>query len=167
MGIEVAAYTALALTAYSTYEQGEANRKREQAASKQYQAEQRRAEVQNVRSVRQQIREQRLAAAGMTNVAAQAGGFGGSGLAGGIASTGSQLAGNLNYMGQIAAQNTQIGAAAMAGAQAQAQGAAWGSIGQFAGTIFQGAGGVSTILKPFSTRPSFGGGSGTFGEGQY
>ena len=80
----------LAITAYSTYQQGEAIRKQEQAATRQYQAEQRKSEIQNIRSVRQQIRESRLAAAGMTNLSAQVGGFGGSGVAGGIASTGSQ-----------------------------------------------------------------------------
>jgi len=123
-------------------------RKAGAAAQQQYAAEQRKAEVQNVRSVRQQIREARIAQASMTNTAALTGGTGGSGLAGGLGSVGSQLSGNINYMQQIAQQNTAIGAAAAAGAQAQSNAAIYGSIGQLGGTIFSAMGGPKALQTP-------------------
>jgi hypothetical protein len=117
------------------------------AAEKQYAAETKKAEVQNIRSVRQQIREQRITQAAMTNIAAQTGGMGSSALAGGLGSIGSQASSNLSYMSEIAEANTAIGAAQLEGARAQSAGAAkiaiaqsnaavWGSIGQLSGTIF-------------------------------
>ena len=104
-----------------------------QEQKEQFRAEQRKAEIQNIRSVRQQIREARMTQASMTNVAAQTGGMGGSGLAGGTSSVGAQLAGNLSYMSDIAEQNTAITNAAIAGAQAQSNATIFGSIGQAAG----------------------------------
>jgi len=77
--------------------------------------------------------------------------MGGSGLAGGISSVGTQLAGNMNYMQQIAEQNTAIGAAAAAGAQASSNAAVYGSIGQLGGTIFTALNGpkaLATALRP-------------------
>lgn len=125
-----------AASIYSTKQAGE-------AAKEQAQAQQRRAEIQNVRNVRQQIRESKLAQASMTNIAAQTGGMGGSGLAGGLGSVGSQTSGNLSYMADIAEQNTAISNAAISGAQAQSDAAMWGSIGKLSGTIFSGTTGVS------------------------
>ena len=126
------------------------------ASEKQYAAQQQQADVQNVRSVRQQIREQRMAQASMLNVGAQTGGMGGSGLAGGLGSIGSQAAGNLSYMSKIAESNTAIGAAQLEGAQAQSRGGAamataqanaamWGSVGQLSGTIFTASGGFKKV----------------------
>ena len=114
-----------------------------EASKQQAEAQQRRAEIQNVRAVRQQIREAKLAQASMTNIAAQTGGMGGSGLAGGLGSVGSQMSGNLSYMADIAEQNTAISNAAISGAQAQSDAAMWGSIGKLSGTIFSGTTGVS------------------------
>jgi hypothetical protein len=119
-----------------------------------YQAEQRRAEVQNIRAVRQQIRSARLAQAAMTNVAAQTGGTGSSAVAGGVSSIGSQLTGNINYMAQIAEQNTAIGQAQIASSQAQGQAAraqgraqVYGAVGDLAGTIFSAKGGWKAVLS--------------------
>ena len=117
---------ATAASAYSSYKSG-------QAQKEQYQAESRKAEVQNIRSVRQQIREARMTQASMTNVAAQTGGMGGSALAGGLSSVGSQLAGNLNYMSDIADQNTAITNAAISASQYQTSATIFGQIGSFAG----------------------------------
>jgi hypothetical protein len=127
--------------------QASEQRKAGKAAQRQYEAEQRRAEVQNIRSVRQQIREARLAQASMTNVAAQTGGMGGSAVAGGVSSVGTQLAGNLNYMQQIAKENTAIGAAAVEGAQAISNAAVYGSVGKISGTIFSEMGGYQQLTK--------------------
>lgn len=120
------------------------------AAEKQFAAETKKAEVQNIRSVRQQIREQRITQAAMTNVAAQTGGMGSSALAGGLGSVGSQASSNLSYMSEIAEANTAIGAAQLEGSRAAATGAAkiaiaqsnaavWGTVGQLSSTIFSAA----------------------------
>jgi hypothetical protein len=115
-----------------------------------YQAEQRRAEVQNVRNVRQQIRAARMAQGAMVNTAGVTGGLQSTGVAGGTSSVGSQLAGNLSFMSQIAQQNTAISNAQISAAgfqsqaaRAQATGQLWGQIGSIGGTIFEGMTGQS------------------------
>jgi len=105
------------------------------ATERQAQAEQKRAEIQNVRQQRQAIREARAAQASMTNIAAQTGGIGGSGVAGGISSVSSQLGSNLDYMGQIAQQNVAIGGAAQEAAQWQGYSTIFGTIGDNSKTI--------------------------------
>ena len=124
MGLEI---PAMILFAYGTNEsmkesekaRGATERARQQSAN-QFAAESKKADIQNVRNVRQQIRQTRLAQSSMLNVGAQTGGTGGSGMAGGIASAGSQLGGNLSYMSQIATQNTAIGQAALGYSSAMA-----------------------------------------------
>ena len=143
-------------TVASIDQQRKAGKAQERAAAEQrtaFAAEQRRAEVQNVRSVRQQIREARMAQASMTNVAAQTGGVGGSAVAGGTASVGSQLAGNLGFMADVARENTAISNAQIASsgfmaqaARAQSRAAVYGQIGQLSGTIF------SQTYKPTPTK---------------
>lgn len=133
----------LAVTAYSTYQQGEAQREQKEQTQKQYAAEQRRTEIQNIRNTRQQIREARLRQSSMTNIAAQTGGVGGSAVAGGVSSVGSQLASNVNYIGEIAAQNTAYSQAGMQVASAAGDAAMWGGIGKISGTIFEGYTGMT------------------------
>ena len=155
MGMDPITIAAAVIGAAGSISSAQEQRKAGKAAQRQYEAENRRAEVQNIRSVRQQIREARLAQASMLNTGAQSGGMGGSGLAGGISSVGTQLAGNMNYMQQIAEQNTAIGAAASAGAQASSNAAVYGSIGQLGGTIFSAMGGpkaLATALRPKPTQ---------------
>jgi hypothetical protein len=161
------AATSLAATAASTYQSIGAQKdaayqarvtagETQAAAEKQYAAEQQKADVINVRSVRQQIREQRMAQSSMLNMGAQTGGMGSSGLAGGMGSVGSQAAGNLSFMAQTAEANTAIGGAALEGAQAQSRGGAaiaqaqsnaavWGAVGQLSGTIFTNMGGFKAM----------------------
>lgn len=140
--------TAIAVTSYMQYDaQKEAKAANERAAAlqqQQYREEQKKADIQNIRSVREQIRASRIAQASMVNQAALSGGTGGSAVAGGVASAGSQLSGNLNYMGQIAAANTAIGNFAAGAAQASADAASasadaaiWGTIGQAAVTGYK------------------------------
>jgi hypothetical protein len=124
----VTAVVAVTATAASVYEQ----RKARKATEKQYAAEQRKANVQNIRSIREQIRATRLAQGQMLNVGAQTGGMGGSGLAGGLGSLGSQQAGNINYMQDIAKENTAIAGAALDAARAQSNAAIWGQVGSTA-----------------------------------
>jgi len=94
-------------------EQVAATGRAQEQAKQQYAAETKKAEIQNVRSVRQQIRQSRIAQSSMLNVGAQTGGMGGSGLSGGISSVGSQLGSNIGYMSQIASANTAIGGFAL------------------------------------------------------
>jgi len=150
--------------AYGTSESMKESAKARQATERaqvqsanQFAAESKRADIQNVRSVRQQIRQTRLAQSSMTNVGAQTGGMGGSGVAGGIASVGSQLGSNLGYMSQIATQNTAIGQAALGYAtemsnasifSSKAQDAAnIASVGSTAFTTFGGPKAVAKYLK--------------------
>ena len=145
----ITAYVAIGTYAYSSYQQVKAQDKAKEATEnasrvqqQQFKEEQKRADIQNIRSVREQIRATRIAQSSMVNQAALSGGTGGSAVAGGDASAGSQLAGNLDYMGQIAAQNTAINslAAQTAGfqaqaASAQADAAIWGTIGNVASWV--------------------------------
>ena len=139
-----------AIMAVSTVAQIDASNRAQAASERQFQASQQKAEVQNTRSLRQQIRQARAAQATMSNVAAQAGGVGGSAVAGGMSSIASQLGGNINYMSQVAEANTAYGQAGVDVASAQADAAVWGSIGSFAGTIFNASGGPARLQKFFS-----------------
>ena len=134
----------------------EATKRAQEQARQQYAAESKKAEVQNIRSVRQQIRQARVAQSSMLNVGAQTGGMGGSGLAGGISSIGSQLGSNLDYMSQIAKQNTAIGAFALGYSNEMANASIAASRQQLAGaqmgmatSIFGGLGGYDKIMKAY------------------
>lgn len=131
----VTAVVATTVYAASTYNQIKETKKARQATERQYAAEGRRAEVQNVRSIREQVRATRLAQGQMTNLGAQSGGMGGSALAGGLSSLQSQQAGNINFMSDIAEQNTAIGQAGLEAAKAQSNAAIWGTVGQAAATV--------------------------------
>jgi hypothetical protein len=151
MGIEIAA----AAFVYGTYKNIEAQKEgqrateRAQAASqRQYAAESKKAEIQNIRSVRQQIRQSRVAQSSMLNVGAQTGGTGGSALAGGMSSVGSQLGSNLDYMSQIATANTAIGGAAMDystamgdASIASSKASQYAAVANLGGTVFGSVGG--------------------------
>ena len=134
----------------------EATKRAQEQARQQYAAESKKAEVQNIRSVRQQIRQSRISQSSMLNVGAQTGGMGGSGLAGGISSVGSQLGSNLDYMSQIAKQNTAIGGFALGYSNEMANASIAGSRQQLASTqlglgmsIFGGMGGYDKIMKAY------------------
>jgi hypothetical protein len=120
---------AVGLTAYSVDQQAKAGRAQQRA----YEAEKRKAEVENVRKAREAVRQARIVQSQMQSQAALTGGMGSSGLAGGLASVGSQLAGNLNYMSEIATENTAIADARMQAAQASTNAAIAGQIGSFMG----------------------------------
>ena len=138
-------FIALAATVVGTVGSIVQQRKAGKAAERQAAAERRKAEIENVRKTRQSIREARLAQASLLNQAAQSGGVGGSALAGGTSSLGSQLAGNLSYMSDIATENTSIFNAAQAGARAQSNSAVYGAVGKLGGTIFGDMGGLSKL----------------------
>jgi hypothetical protein len=113
--------------------------------------ERKRAEVDNVRKLRQQIREQRIAQGSLASQAALTGGVGGSAFAGASASAASQTASNVSFMQDIAEINTNIGNIQMETAQkvgtAQARGATYGAIGDLSGTIFKDMGGWKKVFE--------------------
>ena len=134
----------------------EATKRAQEQARQQYAAESKKAEVQNIRSVRQQIRQSRISQSSMLNVGAQTGGMGGSGLSGGVSSVGSQLGSNLNYMSQIASANTAIGGFALGYNTEMANASMASSRQQLASTqlglgmsIFGGMGGYDKIMKAY------------------
>lgn len=107
-------------------DQEEAMRRQEQAANEAAQArrqelaaQKQRADIENMRSVRAAIRQQRAAAAGIIARGATTGTSGSSGVAGGVSGLGSQLASNLGYMSNVADTQTASMAAAERGGQAQ------------------------------------------------
>jgi len=132
------------------------NEAKDQSA-RQFAAESKRADIQNVRAVRSQIRTSRLAQSSMTNVGAQTGGMGGSGMAGGIASVGSQLGSTLGYMSDIAKVNTTIGQAALGYSSAMADASIFSSkaqdysnIASLGSTAFSTFGGPKAVAKYLS-----------------
>lgn len=133
-------------------EQRNANERMADERRTQYANEQKRAEIQNVRQIRQQIRQQRAAAASIIGRGATTGTLGSSGVQGGVSSTGSQLAGNLSYMSNIADVNTANAASSERFASAELQAgqaagdlAAWGAFGNLGNTIFTQAGGITAF----------------------
>jgi hypothetical protein len=150
----VVATAAVAVNIKATQKAARQQRIAQAEQEKQFKAEQRRADVQNVRSIREQVRATRIAQGQMLNVGAQTGGMGGSGLAGGMSSLASQQAGNIGYMQAIAAQNTKIGEAGLAGARAQSNAAIWGSIGQLASTVGSAAISVGSLRATPTKTPA-------------
>jgi hypothetical protein len=117
----------LAIQAYQINEQSRAGRQQQRA----FEAEQRKADIENVYKARQSVRQARIAQAQMQSQAVMTGGVGGSALAGGMSSVQSQLGGNLNYMASIAEENTASQRAQMNSARATTNAAIAGTIGEF------------------------------------
>jgi len=133
----------IGVTAAATVGQMREQEKAGDAAHQRYIAEERKAQVENVFRVRQAVRQARLTQASMTNQAALSGGMGSSGLAGGLSSVGSQLAGNLSFMSDIADENTAINTAVGQEARHMGRAQVYGQVGQLASTIFSGMTGMS------------------------
>lgn len=134
--------TALAIAGLATYAYGTSESMKESQRARnstdqardesrrQFAAEQKKSDIQNVRNIRGQIRATQIAQRSMVNAGAQTGGMGGSGMAGGVASAGSQLGSNLDFMSQIAKQNTAIGQAALGYSSAMADASIFSSKAQ-------------------------------------
>jgi hypothetical protein len=144
-------------SAKAAREQSAAIGRAQEQAKQQYAAESKKAEIQNIRSVRSQIRQSRIARSSMLNVGAQTGGMGGSGLAGGMGSVGSQLGSNLDYMSQIATANTAIGGFALGYSNEMANASIASSNQQLASTqlglgmsVFGNMGGYDKVVKAFT-----------------
>lgn len=95
------------------------------------------AEMQNLQAAREQARGRYRSQARIISAGAQGGVSGSSGVAGGVASVGSQMAGNLSYMSDMADLKAQEFGAAMKYAKAS-QLAGWGqTIGALGGAFSQ------------------------------
>ena len=153
-------------------DQEEAMRRQEQAANEAAQArreeliaQKRRADIENMRSVRAAIRQQRAAEAGIIARGATTGTMASSGVAGGVSGVGSQLVANLGYMSDVAdTQTASMAAATRAGEAQLAAGQANIAMSQasadyqsatqmmnMGGTIFSAGGGMDankSIFKP-------------------
>lgn len=128
---------AVGSAAASAYSSNEARKATKESAR----AEQRRAEVQNIRNVRQSIREARLAQGALVSQGASAGTLGSSGVAGGMSSVSAQLGGNLNYLSQIAEENTSIFNSSLKASQYQANAQIFGTISSAAAGAYTGVSG--------------------------
>ena len=153
MGIElIVGGIALGTTAASMRQQKKAAAAQREGQERIFQQEKRRAEIENVRKIRQQIREQRIAQGSLANQAALAGGVGGSAVAGASASAASQTAGNVSYMQDISEINTNINQIQLDTANrvssAQQRAATYGAIGELSGTIFGELGGYKKVFGP-------------------
>jgi hypothetical protein len=171
MGVEVAVAAAVfgASKAYEITEQRKAADAADRASQenlgfqqRKYATERQQADVSNIRDMRKSIRASRLAAATMTNTAANKGGMGGSGLAGGLSAIGAQTAGNLNDMVGRAQTNASIsqdmlatsgrvGALETYGRQSQSNAALGGMVSGMAGTIFSAVGGPAAVAGGVNT----------------
>lgn len=130
------AIAAVGVSAVSTIGQIDQSRRMRKAGKAQAAAEQRRADIENVYKTRQAIRQARLAQGAMINTAAQTGGVGGSGVAGGVSSVASQLGGNLSFMDSVARENNVILSTQNTMGKAQTNAAIFGAVGQLGQTIF-------------------------------
>jgi hypothetical protein len=137
-----------------SYKQGQDQKK---AAKKEFEQQQKLAEVENLRNVRASIRAARTAAGRVTNFAGQTGTMQSSGMAGGLASIGSQLDANIGYTRDTAAISNTISRIQLNNAQSQANyavlGSTLGAIGGVADSIFEAQGGWKKYFGGTQTTP--------------
>lgn len=138
-------------------EQRKAAEEAAQARRQELAAQKARADIENTRSVRAAIRQQYAAQAGIVARGATTGTSASSGVAGGVASTGAQLAGNLSYMSNVADTQTAsmqaaeaAGQANLAGVQANLNMAEGAAMSQMGGTIFSAGGGFDPKKSIFT-----------------
>lgn len=134
--IPVLAYAGLAAMAVGAIGQIDQTRRARKATQAQMEAERRRSEIENVRNARQQVRQARIAQASIINQGGVGGTLSSSGVQGGVASVGSQMAGNVNYMASIAEENTNIFNSAVTSAKASTNANIFGQVGQLGQTMF-------------------------------
>lgn len=146
MGLETIAIVGLGIAGASAYMQYEAAKDQASATRRAAEAEQRRADIQNARAVRQSIRQARIARGTVVNTGANAGTSQSSGVLGGVASVGSQLNSNVDYLNQSTAVAKEYASAQADAGAAAGEAAQWGALGNLGGTIFSSAGGFQTIF---------------------
>ncbi len=159
MGFTVAVIGAAAavggaiVQADAAHDAKKANERAAQAQREQAQIENKRADITNARSLRNAVRQARIARATILNVGANAGTSASSGVLGGTASIDAQRNSNIGFFGEVDQLNDQSTASKQEQAnatvdlgEAQAQGAIGGAFTSLGGSIFSGAGGFKTIF---------------------
>lgn len=159
----------LAASAYGTYQQGRSAKElgkitaasgaaQQAAMNRQFEAEQRRADIQNARSVRSAVRQARIARAAVVNAGANANTLTSSGVAGGVSSIGAQLEGNLTDFSALNRENQAVLASqreqgdiaiqtGIATGNLKADAAQTQAVADIAGSIFNVVGGGKTIFS--------------------
>lgn len=99
------------------------------------------------RSNRQSIREAQLARAQAIAASASMGALGGSALAGGLGSLGSQLGSGLGFSSQMSNLSSDI-------EKYQRRAAMWGSVASMGGSLFQAGEGFYGLKSAFSRQPT-------------
>jgi len=156
MSAFVAAAVVTVVSAIGQYQSGkrqeEALQQQGAAQERQFAAQQKAADISNIRATRQSIREARAKRAFILNTAAISGTSGSSGAIGGESSVGSQLGAGYAYStavgeAQTAERNAAIdvGRASTEAGVAAATGAQWGALGSLGGTIFANREGLAKL----------------------
>ena len=108
---------------------------------------QRQQELQTARERRQAIRETQIRRAQTVAAGAQQGGLGGSSIAGGLSSLGSQLGSGLGFSTAMSAMSSDIN-------RYNQRAATWSSIAGIGSSIFQAGGGWDTLADTFKKKPT-------------
>ena len=108
------------------------------AQKKAARASRRQQELSTQRSNRQAIREAQLQRAMAIAAASQMGALGGSALAGGLGSLGSQLGSGLGFSSQMSSLSADI-------EKYQSRAATWGAVASMGGSLFQAGGGFGAF----------------------
>jgi hypothetical protein len=137
MGVEIAiAVVSLAVTAAAAYEQSQAASSAAKDRKKAAQISQAEQAAQAQQSRRSQVREERVRRATILQSSQNTGVSQSSGELGASSALGSLISGNLAGAARQQNSSTGIGAANQSAANADIQGAQWGAIGNFAGSVF-------------------------------
>lgn len=110
-------------------------------------ASRRQQDLSTQRSNRQSIREAQLQRAQAIAAGASMGALGGSALAGGLGSLGSQLGSGLGFSSQMSGLSADI-------EKFQRRAATWGAVAGMGGSLFQAAGGFDAFGQAFNKQPT-------------
>lgn len=108
---------------------------------------QRQQELQTARERRQVIREAQIRRAQTVAAGAQQGGLGGSSIAGGLSSLGSQLGSGLGFSTAMSAMSSDIN-------RYNQRAATWSSIAGIGSSMFQAGGGWGALADTFKKKPT-------------
>lgn len=145
-GAEIALFAAAGASVVGTVGSAVSSQRQASEQKDASKRQQQMAELENTRRIRQQIREQRMAAGQIANLGATTGTAQSTGVAGGIASTQSQLAGNVGFFNQMSGLQQEVASAQVNAAEAGAQGAQFAALGNLGSTIFGGVQGYKTLF---------------------
>ena len=110
-------------------------------------ASKRQQDLSTTRSNRQAIREAQLRRAQAVAAGAAVGGLGGSAMAGGLSSLGSQLGSGLGFSSQMSGLSADI-------EKFQSKAAMWGAVAGMGSSLFQAGGGFDGMKAAFNKQPT-------------